>query len=224
MTLWRHTPELVLRSAIRADIPALAELIDRSARTLCARAYNERQMRSWMKHAFFVDEALIDDGAYCVAEVEGRIIGAGGWSRRKRLFQGESGEGADGGAVEDVFANPPTDPARLRMFFIDPGWTRRGIGRRVVEYCEAQAIDAGFRHFELMATLTGEPLYAACGYAVLERVELRLRDGVMVEGVRMSKYVGQPGCLQPICESPASSDCDAPASRSVSNSANGSKI
>lgn len=221
MTLWRHTPELVLRLTARTDVPALSILIDRSARTLCARAYNEQQMRSRMEHAFFVDEALIDDGTYCVAEIEGQIVGAGGWSRRKRLFQGEArtGEGVSAGVGEDEFAKPPVDPARLRMFFIDPDWTRRGIGRRIVEYCEAQAIDAGFRRFELMATLTGEPLYAACGYAVIERVELRLRDGVMVEGVRMSKHVGQP-----ICESPASSDRDVPTPRSVSSSANEPKI
>jgi GNAT superfamily N-acetyltransferase len=185
MTLWRHNPDLVLRLATRTDVPALATLIDRSARTLCAQAYNERQMRSWMTHAFFVDESLIDDGTYCVAEVEGQIVGAGGWSWRKRLFQGQAGSSA--GAGEDDVANPSTDPARIRMFFIDPDWTRRGIGRRILKFCEAQAIDAGFRRFELMATLTGEPLYAACGYAALERADLRLPDGVMVEGVRMSK-------------------------------------
>lgn len=190
MTLWRHTPELKLRLATRADVPALATLIDRSARTLCARAYNEQQMRSWMAHAFFVDESLIDDGTYCVAEVEDRIVGAGGWSRRKRLFQGEAGAGAKAGAGEDGDARPPGDPARLRMFFIDPDLTRRGIGRRIVGFCEAQAMAAGFRHFELMATLTGEPLYTACGYSVADRVELRLRDGVMVEGVRMVKGAG----------------------------------
>src|SRR5688572_15762563 len=189
MTLWRNALELKLRLATRADIPALTPLIERSARTLCSRAYNEQQMRSWMAHAFFVDETLIDDGTYCVAEVEDQIVGAGGWSRRKRLFQGEAGAGANAGAGEDVFATPPADPARLRMFFIDPDWTRRGIGRRIVEFCEAQAIAAEFRHFELMATLTGEPLYSACGYLVVERVELRLRDGVMVEGVRMTKAI-----------------------------------
>jgi len=187
MTLWRRTPDLLLRLASRADVPALSILIDRSARTLCARAYNEQQMRSWMTHAFFVDESLIDDGTYCVAEVDGQIVGAGGWSRRKRLFQGEAGSSA--GVGEENVANPSTDPARIRMFFIDPDWTRRGIGRRILEFCEAQAVTAGFRRCELMATLTGEPLYAACGYDIVERVDLLLPDGVVVEGVRMTKIV-----------------------------------
>jgi len=187
MTLWRHNPDVVLRLAARTDVPALAILIDRSARTLCARAYNEQQMHSWMTHAFFVDEGLIDDGTYCVAVVDGQIVGAGGWSQRKRLFQGEARSNA--GPGEENVADPSMDPARIRMFFIDPDWTRRGIGRRILEFCEAQAVTAGFRRFELMATLTGEPLYAACGYEIVERVDLRLPDGMLVEGVRMTKIV-----------------------------------
>ena len=36
---------------------------------------------------------------------------------------------------------------------------------------EAAARAAGFSRAELMATLAGEPLYLACGYAPIERVD-----------------------------------------------------
>ena len=64
--------------------------------------------------------------------------------------------------------------------YTDPAHVRRGIGRSILRACEAEAIRCGFRRAELAATLAGEPLYRACGYAVLERFSARAggRDGV----------------------------------------------
>jgi hypothetical protein len=39
----------------------------------------------------------------------------------------------------------------------------------------------------MMATLAGEPLYAACGYVAIERVSAAPVDGVTVPLVRMGK-------------------------------------
>ena len=41
-----------------------------------------------------------------------------------------------------------------------------------------------------MATLPGEPLYRALGFAADERIELALPDGVPVPLVRMSRSIG----------------------------------
>jgi len=46
---------------------------------------------------------------------------------------------------------------------------------------------AGFERVELMATLAGEPLYAACGYVPIERVASMAATAVSVPGVRMGK-------------------------------------
>jgi hypothetical protein len=40
-----------------------------------------------------------------------------------------------------------------------------------------------------MATLPGEPLYRACGFAEVGRGPLTLPDGVVVEGVAMERPV-----------------------------------
>jgi len=53
--------------------------------------------------------------------------------------------------------------------------------------CEAAARAEGFTAVELMATLPGEPLYAACGYVVVERTELHLPDGVRIGAARMRR-------------------------------------
>ena len=39
----------------------------------------------------------------------------------------------------------------------------------------------------MMATLAGEPLYRACGYVEIERVQSAAIDGVTVPLVRMGK-------------------------------------
>jgi GNAT superfamily N-acetyltransferase len=58
----------------------------------------------------------------------------------------------------DPLLDPAIDAARIRAFFVHPDWARRGLARQLYEACERAASDAGFRRFELMATLPGVPL------------------------------------------------------------------
>ena len=64
---------------------------------------------------------------------------------------------------------------------------RRGVGRLILSLCEDAARGAGFARLELMATAAGEPLYAACGYHVIERVARMADAGVAVPGAVMGK-------------------------------------
>ncbi len=47
----------------------------------------------------------------------------------------------------------------------------QGIGRSILTLCEDAARAEGCGRVELMATLAGEPLYRACGYIAVERIE-----------------------------------------------------
>lgn len=53
--------------------------------------------------------------------------------------------------------------------------------------CEDAARAAGFARAEMMATLSGEPLYRACGYTPIEHVAAPGPDGVTVPLIRMGK-------------------------------------
>jgi GNAT superfamily N-acetyltransferase len=64
--------------------------------------------------------------------------------------------------------------------FVRADWTRRGLGRRIVEACEAAARAEGFRRLALMATLPGVWLYAACGYEPVEETDVVLEDDVLL--------------------------------------------
>jgi GNAT superfamily N-acetyltransferase len=176
-----------LRIAREEDADAIAELIPLSVRGLQAAHYSKEQMDAAIGPVFGVDRQIIRDGTYFVAEAAGKIVGCGGWSRRKTVYGGDRGRKG-----EDEGLDPATDPARIRAFFVHPEWARRGIGRAILAECEAALCAAGFRSAVLVGTLAGEPLYAACGYSIDERLDLPLPGVLTLPGVRMTKSFSPP--------------------------------
>ena len=179
----------VIRLATTADIPALRELIDRSVRILQRKDYSEQQLDAALGTAYGVDTQLIADETYYIVEAIGpageKLLAAcGGWSMRKTLY------GSDHGPYRDnAMLDPARDAAKIRAFFVHPDWTRRGIASLILKTCEDAAYARGFRRFEMGATLTGVPMYAARGYAEGERIEVPLPNGLSLAVVKMSKTV-----------------------------------
>ncbi len=171
-----------LRLARMDDVPALEELILLSVRALQSQHYSPAQMEAALGPVFGVDRQLIADGTYFVVEDAGRIVGCGGWSMRKAVFGGDR---ARTGA--DELIDPSSVPARIRAFFVHPDFARRGIGRAILSACESAIIAAKFSNAELVATLAGEPLYAAFAYEVVERYEVPMSGGLKLPVVRMKK-------------------------------------
>ena len=131
-----------------------------------------------------VDTQLIEDGTYFAVEADGRILGCGGWSRRATLFGGDHSGGRDARLLD-----PLIEPARVRAMYTHPDFVRRGIGRLVLSLCEAAATREGFRSLDLVATVAGEPLYVACGYSVIERIDVPTSKAVTVPCARMTKQM-----------------------------------
>lgn len=159
-----------LRKARSTDIEPIEKLIEASVRGLAKGLYSDKEIELSIRTVFGVDTQLIEDGTYFVAEVSGRIVGCGGWSKRKTLF----GASEYKDSRDDELLDPLADSAKIRAFFVHPDAARRGIGRSILDRCETEAALAGFRSAEMMATLPGIPLYEACGYEKLERVEVSL--------------------------------------------------
>ena len=178
--------DLRLRAATPADVPALRRLIERSVRGLSVGFYSEQQIESALRYVFGVDSQLIADLTYFLIEGEGgEVAAAGGWSRRATLYGGDQHKTSSG----DPLLDPATDPARIRAFFVDPRYARRGLARRLFDACQDAARRAGFRTFELGATLPGVPLYEALGFTAHERVDAVMPDGVVLPVVRMSRPI-----------------------------------
>ena len=76
--------------------------------------------------------------------------------------------------------------------FVRGDWTRRGLGRAILETLRARRAAEGFTTLALMATLPGEPLYRAYGFRETGRTMVLVPDGTELAGVAMSGRAGRP--------------------------------
>ncbi len=188
---------IYLRLAVPEDIPVLRELIDASVRGLQTQDYTPAQIEGALKTVFGVDSQLIADGTYIVAEarlaVTGRgeaknaesaskIVGCGGWSKRKTLYGSDHWT-----AREDALLDPFQDAAKIRAFFIHPDWARRGVGSLILQACEDAAKSAGFTRYEMGATLTGAKLFGVMGYVAIRPISIPLVNGEVLPVIHMEK-------------------------------------
>ncbi len=172
-----------IRKAVLADREAIDELIAESARGLSRADYSETQIEAALATVFGVDTDLILDGTYFVAETNSMLIGCGGWSMRKTLFGGDRFGHRDSSRLD-----PEAEAAKIRAFFVHSKFARRGIARKLLAVCEAEAKSAGFHALELMATLPGVKFYQACGYQLDKMVDYEIQ-GIKIEFVPMKKVL-----------------------------------
>ena len=171
-----------MRLATIEDVPRLEQLIRLSATVLGRDDYSQAQIEAALKGAWGVDTQLIRDGTYFVAESTCELVACGGWSRRKTLF------GSDARAGRELeLLDAARDAARIRAFFVHPNFARQGIGKMLLERCEAAAKKEGFRSVELLATLPGVRLYEQCGFVEVERKDYPLEDSITITFVSMKK-------------------------------------
>jgi len=172
------------RLAELTDIPLLEELIPRSVYGLQSAFYTPAQMEGALGTVFAIDSQLIRDRTYFVAEHEGKIVACGGWSRRAALFGGDKTKPASG----DPLLDPNTGAARIRAFFIDPDYARKGLGSEIMRRCESAIMTAGFSRVRIVATLPGEKLYERFGYSVVRRYKVPLPNADKLAVVEMKKH------------------------------------
>ncbi|HEY8494978.1 MAG TPA: GNAT family N-acetyltransferase [Myxococcota bacterium] len=104
---------------------------------------------------------------HLVAVVSGVLAGCGGWSGRRHARGSE--------------------PAWLRVLFVEPCFARRGVGRALLAAAEHAAAQAGHRCATLDALSGAEPFYRAAGYRSVGPLAVALPGGVRLSLVRMEK-------------------------------------
>jgi GNAT superfamily N-acetyltransferase len=172
---------LRLRLAKPEDMPVLSALMNRAIGDLLP-AFLPLEGVTASYEVMGLDTQLIADGTYFVVEDAGAIAGCGGWSRRATLFGGDHSAGRDAALLD-----PAKDAARVRAMYTHPDHTRKGVGRLILDACEAAARAEGFTRAEMAATMGGVPLYRACGYHDIEPFEAETSSGYRVPLIRMGK-------------------------------------
>jgi GNAT superfamily N-acetyltransferase len=150
------------RVAQITDIPSIINLMQLSIAENMKAFLTTAEIEA-AKETMGVDRSLIEDGTYFLIEAKhqdiARLVGCGGWGKRRTLYGGDHTVGRD-----DSLSNPATDAARIRAMYTHPDWTRQGIGSLTLALGEGAARNAGFKRIELGSTVAGEPLYRARGY------------------------------------------------------------
>ena len=112
---------------------------------------------------------LLASGTYYVAEDgDGRLVGAGGWTRSARH----------------------REVGQIRHVVTDHRRVRQGIGRALMGHILDTAAAAGVRHLQCQSTRTAVPFYAACGFRELGPIEVPLQPGISFPAVAMERDLG----------------------------------
>lgn len=173
-----------VRRARIGDRDAIEALIAASSKSLVAQYYREDLVDAALQGLLGVDTRLIQDGTYFVAKLGDRIVGCGGWSRRKTLFGSDAACDRD-----DSFIDPRKEAAKIRAFFVHPEHARQGIATRILQRCEREALKRGFHRLALGATLSGVAFYRANGYRSGAPYEFEFAPGRNMTIVPMNKTI-----------------------------------
>ncbi|MCT7378620.1 GNAT family N-acetyltransferase [Chelativorans salis] len=185
MTPTADTPRSTIRHVRPADIPAIRAMQERSMWVLGGAFYSDDEIAGFLTQYGTMDDAIVAEGHFFLAENQaGRILGSGGWTRRRPSYVGELGESHETEAVPTV-----------RSVFVDPAAERRGIASSIMVQVERDAVEHDVPELSLMATLSGVALYERRGYLALASERLALSNGSSFACVRMMKRLEVAGRL-----------------------------
>jgi N-acetylglutamate synthase-like GNAT family acetyltransferase len=134
-------------------------------------AYDDDVLAPALELMTKANPSLLASGTYYVAELAtGSLVGCGGWTpERPGTKSVEPGLG------------------HIRHFAVHPDWTRRGVGRAILAFCDRAARAAGIRTFECYSSLNAETFYRALGFVRIREMDLELKPPVVLRGVLMRR-------------------------------------
>lgn len=161
---------MLIRIATRADITAVDALLARAYPRLLKQDYAPSILVTAIPRIARAQPGLVTCGTYFVAEEEGRILAAGGWTA---AIPGQGG----------------TMPGRanVRHVVTDDRQTRRGIGTALLRHVMDTARAAEMTWMHCTSTRTAEPFYAALGFTRIGEVTVPLGPGIAFPAIDMRR-------------------------------------
>ena len=166
-----QVPPFTIRAARMGDAGAVGRLLAASYRALLAPDYRPELLAQALPLITRPRADLLAGGTYYLADTGAGLIAAGGWTFH-----------APGGA-----ATGPGTVGHIRHVATDPGATRCGVGRALLERALFEAEAAGVRRMMCFSTLTAEPFYRALGFVPQGSIAITLAPGLEFPAVQMRR-------------------------------------
>lgn len=103
--------QIQIRQAMNVEITALRALQERSMRVLSRHSYTATQIDTFIRRIGTMDDYLIGDRTYLVAELDGELLGCGEWTTRLPGYARR--------AVGEAHT-PDPNRATIRSVFVNP--------------------------------------------------------------------------------------------------------
>lgn len=166
--------DISVREAATADARHVRDVHVASIEGLAGRAYDAEQVAAWA-HDRDPAEYPIESGEtyFLVAEQGSRVVGFG-WTKVP---------------ADDYFETAVE--GEVTAIYVHPSVVRQGVGSRIYDELEAQAVMEGVESLGLWASLNAVPFYEAKGFERVTERSLEFRDDVDVPVVEMHKPLGR---------------------------------
>lgn len=169
----RAALDLRVRPTCPEDAAAVERVLKASYPQLMARAYDSDLLARALPLMTRPHPRLLASGLYYLCELEGRVVGCGGWPFEK----------PGGTEIEPGIAH-------IRHFATDSAWIGRGVGRALYRRCEEAARAAGVRTFHCYASLNGEGFYRALGFTRIAPIVVAMAADVALPSILMRRPLG----------------------------------
>lgn len=171
----RTRKPIIIRHAKSADVVHIRALQEAAFRIKTRGDYQSAEIESYLTHSGMLQPELIAERTYFVAEIEGDIVAAGGWSTRVAGYASfiRSGSAA------------PAGSAVIYGVYADPAYAAAGV----LSVIEGNIAFCGHATAHVATTYAGIPFFTAAGYKPNNLLSLAFPDGVELHGVVMTKSI-----------------------------------
>jgi GNAT superfamily N-acetyltransferase len=155
---------MLIRAAVATDVEGIMATHLSAIREICSAAYQPDEISAWTSgHAPPRYLQVIVEHLVFVALIEDTVVG---------------------------FSEFDAGTGEVCAIFVAPARVRQGIGRRLLQTIETNAIRQGVERLHLQASLNSIGFYQAQGFTLDTMGSFRLRSGVNVRCAAMHKYLG----------------------------------
>ena len=153
---------LLIKTAIESDLPALAKLFDDSVRRIAPQKYSPEQVDAWAASAMdtkFFSKFVLESTTF-IAEENDLILGFGGI----------------------------TTAGQITSLYVRGDFNRKGVGskllKKIIEYARTNKCDRLYTE----ASEFSKPLFEKFGLEVYEEEEV-IRNGIQFQRYLMQKFI-----------------------------------